>query len=180
MLFVYYPQRVFIEEAENSKAKNEIAVTMLNPELKVPLIRYKTGDLGRIIPYKRLKEVLARFAYSKFIPELKLPLIAIYGRNQAIEFEGKLVYAEEIKEALYSDFNFASSVTGAFKLTKSQEGILLSVQLKKNMELSQPLQDNFKAALKHFCQAPLNIAYYSYQNFPYFMELDYERKFNYI
>jgi len=180
MLFVYYPHRTFVEELPSGSGPDQIVISMLSPRMKIPLIRYKTGDLGRILPYPKVLEILKRFGLEKLAPDLKLPLIAVYGRGQCVRYNNFTLYPEEVKEALYSDFSLASSLTGAFKLAKTDKGISLAVQLRKDSLLSDTLQNKFAAALRTFSDAPITIAFHSYYSFPHFMELDYERKFNYI
>jgi len=180
MLFVYYPHRTFVEELPDELGKNQIVISMLSPRMKIPLLRYKTGDYGKILYYHRLGEVLKEFGYEKLMPELKLPLIAINGRRQCVKAANNSIYPEEIKEALYADSSVASSVTGAFKLIQEHSSLSLAVQLKEGITNSGLLREKFKIALQPFTAGPLKITFYPYHAFPYFMELDYERKFKYI
>lgn len=180
MLFVYYPHRTYIEELAIESGKKEIVISMLSPRMKIPLMRYKTGDFGKLLPYRKVQEILMRFGYEKLMPDLKLPLIAIFGRGDAVKFKNYIVYPEEIKEAIYADFSLVSSLTGAFRLIKTDTDIILAVQLKKDAALPRAAQEKLKASLSRFTNADLRIVFYLYPEFPYAMELDYERKFKYI
>ncbi len=181
MLFVYYPHRTYIEELPNNTTNlNEIVISMLSQRMKIPLIRYKTGDSGKILPYRSVVATLSQCGYEKLIPELKLPLIAIYGRGQHITTDLGTLYPEEIKEHLYSDFEVAASITGAFKLTLEGAKVKIAVQLRKNIPSTHSLAERIQTALGSFTHEPTDITIYPYSEFPYFMEVDYERKFNYI
>jgi phenylacetate-CoA ligase len=181
MLFVYYPHRTYIEELSSEYAgHHQIMISMLSPRMKIPLIRYITGDTGRLLPYNMVRDILRRLGYEKLLPELKLPLIAIYGRGRCAKFKNAGMYPEEVKEVIYSDFSIASSVTGAFKLTGTSSGIHIAMQLKRGVTPSDALDNRFRETLLAFTDAPISIDFYPYAAFPHFMELDYERKFNYV
>ena len=178
-LYHYYPHRMFLEALPEDKEEKELVFSMLSPHMLIPLIRYNSKDTGDIIPYNKLKNILMKFGKNDLIPDLKLPLVWVGGRiERFLEVNGKRVYPEEIKQGLYEDFEVAAKTTGYFKLNK--ESKILEVQLKKNVVLSNDLQGRFAKALLKYCDADLPIVLYAYQDFPYGMELDYERKFQNI
>ncbi|MDD5432844.1 MAG: hypothetical protein PHO70_07695 [Candidatus Omnitrophica bacterium] len=179
MLFVYYPHRTYIEEIPAEFGQNHIVISMLSKQMKIPLLRYKTGDLGKIIPYNKLKSILSSLGLQALMPELKLPLISIFGRGQNVKVGGISLFPEEVKEAIYSDFELASQVTGAFKLIPQDSHINIFIQLRKGKQLNDIVKEKMAVAMRRYSEAPLNIIFYTYNTFPYFMEVDYERKFSY-
>ena len=56
MLFVSYPLRCFVEDVPATGGRRELVVSMLSPDLKIPLLRYRTGDLGVAIPLVSMVE----------------------------------------------------------------------------------------------------------------------------
>lgn len=180
MFFVYYPHRTYIEELLDLEGNSQIIISMLSKRMKIPLIRYKTGDMGKILTFGKVKSILRENGHHNLVPELKLPMIAIYGRGANIKINNIALYPEEIKEALYSDFHIASCITGAFKLVNNDHIIRLHIQLKKGIGPSDEIKEKIYSLTRLYTTVPLEVTPYSYQSFPYFMELDYERKFNYI
>ena len=174
-IFQYYPHRMFLETTES----NELVFSMLSKQFLIPLIRYNSNDRGYIIPYENAKEILIKFDLKRLIPELKLPLVGVGGRNNRWLSIGNVnITPEEIKQGLYSDFEAARLTTGYFKLNKIVESGRIELQLKKGIRNSNNLQKQFKKALLKYCEADLEVVLYEYQNFPYAMELDYEKKFH--
>ena len=77
--FVYYATRSFIEEiAVPGWPGGDLAVSHTALDLPLPLRRYRTRDLVRLIPYRRLEEILRRDA-----PDLPLPVAAHAARQRA-------------------------------------------------------------------------------------------------
>jgi phenylacetate-CoA ligase len=174
-IFQYYPHRMVLETNES----NELIFTMLSKHFLIPLIRYNSNDRGYIIPYEKAKEILIDFNLNHLIPELKLPLVGVGGRNNRwLTVGDKNITPEEIKQGLYSDFEAAGLTTGYFKLNKIGDAGRIELQLKKGVTKSSDLQRQFKKALLKYCDADLEVVLYEYQTFPYAMELDYEKKFH--
>jgi len=98
-LFQYNPASIFLEEKEN-----KILVT--KPGI-IPLIRYQIGDLGKVISFEKMKEVLEKEGYN--IDDLlkkadwqkgyfKWPFFTYLGRadNMLKIYSGAKVYAENL------------------------------------------------------------------------------------
>jgi len=179
ILFHYYPHRIFLEALpENAKSK-ELVFSMLSQTMLIPLLRYNSQDTGWIFSYNQMSETLKEYGYQGLIPDLKLPLVAVGGRkDRFLEVMGNRVYPEEIKQGLYEDFEAASLTTGYFKL--NPDGKNIQIQLKKGIAITEDLKNKFKKALMKYVSADLPVVLYHYQDFPYSMELDYERKFQHI
>ncbi len=178
IIFHYYPHKVFLETTQN----NELIFTMINPDNFVPLIRYNSQDQGATHSYDKVKNILIEENCQHLIPELKLPLVSIAGRTgRSITVHGKNVTPEEIKEGLYSDFQVAFLTTGYFKLSpKDNNEGKIEIQLKKGVNQTEELKKIFTKALLKYVDTDLETQFYDYQDFPYAMELDYERKFSCI
>ncbi len=175
----YYPHRTFIETINCDKdGFGEMTTTILSESIKNPLIRYNTRDLGKIIHFHELKQILDASGYSHLVPEFKLPIIALKGSHgNYIETKDGVITPEEIKEALYQNHGIAGSVTGYFRLIKPKDKAILEIQLKEKATNDQNIQNLIKKTISNFLQTPVEINVYEYAKFPYGMTLDYERKF---
>ncbi|GAX62295.1 coenzyme F390 synthetase [Candidatus Scalindua japonica] len=178
LIFQYYPHKVFLETTQ----ENELLFSMLNPDILMPLIRYNSQDQGAIRSYEEVKKILTEENCQHLIPDLKLPLVSVTGRSgRSLTVHGKTVTPEEIKEGLYSDYEVAFLTTGYFKLSQmaDNEG-KIEIQLKKGVMKTAELKTRFTKALLKHVDADIEIHFYDYQDFPYGMDLDYERKFKCI
>ncbi len=181
LLFHYYPHRIFLEALPKDAEEKELVFSMLSPYMLIPLMRYNSKDRGNVIPYLKLKEILRRHHCENMLPELKLPCVWVGGRkDRFIETKGMRIYPEEVKQGLYEDFEVAFCTTGYFRLSKENNEPKLEIQLKKGITLTDHLKNKFRKALLRYIDAEIPITFYHYQDFPYGMELDYERKFKHI
>jgi len=174
-LFQYNPMSIYVEELEG-----RFLFTNLDPEVRLPVIRYATGDEGSIIPFERLKKVLKQFGMAEHLPKYRLPLVAVKGRDQYIAQGNNRIYPDTIKNTIYSSPELPTLTTGSFKLSESGNNIVIEIQLKKGVTLTSGIEEKFKAALATIPNISSNLKLYPYNEFPYGMELDFERKFKYI
>jgi phenylacetate-CoA ligase len=182
MFFIYYPHRTYLEVVGDPQRGN-IIISMLSPEMKIPLIRYDSGDLGRIYTRQQVGDTLKKCGYDaeKLLPEWQLPMIAVFSRGHHVVVQGEKIYPEEIKEAIYKDFNVAAAVTGNFKLSAIKNAVaLVEMQLKPGLEPSSDISRRFEDALAAYIKSPIDVRFYAYATFPYAMGVDYERKFVYV
>ncbi len=168
MIFQYFPSRVYVEEYIN-KGVSELVMTNLTEDAVLPLVRYNTKDRGKFIKLDTS-------------PSVKLPAVALYGRDDFKTSAGKVVMPELVKEILFSDFNIAASITGYFRISESKGKINIDIQLKKEKEPTDLLEDDIDNALSSssLLKIPYQLKLYSFFSFPYGLELDYERKFRYV
>jgi len=177
-LFHYYPHKTYLELAGEGDGPRDLLISMLGDTLLIPMFRYNVKDLATIIPYKKLVTVLSDFGYGHLAPELKLPLVAIFGRTgRCITTSSGSVNPEQIKEGMYSDASVAAATTGHFKVSRDGETALVEVQLKKGVTPDTDMEDRFRKVLLKFITAESRLLLYSYQQYPHQMEIDYERKF---
>jgi len=181
MIFLFNPTSVFIEIDPPGTYCGELVFSSIDLDIKNPLLRYKTGDHGYIFTHKRIKEALCASGYSDIpLPILKLPLLALSARKSDFMYNGQTVSPEPVKEALYTDFDLASSITGNFKIRKGDKNLLIDVQLKPGKLPQDSLFSLFEKGLSDYLNIPAQINFYKYEDFPYSMRLDYERKFAYL
>lgn len=174
--FQYNPLEIFLEEIKGS-----LVFTILRKDALIPLLRYDSKDKGKIIPYCHLAKTLKNFHYEKHLPEFKLPLVAVFGRkDRVLNIEGIDITPEEIKEALYSDFEAAALTTGYFRMSNENNMLKLEVQLKEGREPDARLENKFREAIKKHAKTDCFLLLYPYEKFPYGMGLIYEQKFKYI
>lgn len=180
-LFHYYPHRTFLEVVEDGDGSPALVISMLSDALLIPLIRYNIKDVARIHPYNEIKTILHDCGYGHLCPALKLPMVSIGGRKKSKLSTGNVAIAPEtIKQGIYEDFAVAAKTTGYFRLSNKNDTFVIEVQLKKGIKESSKDEATFKNAIAKYVSAPFKLQIYSYQTFPYSMELDYERKFRNI
>jgi len=173
-LFHYYPMRFFLEEHTDGS----LLFTTLSKSTVIPLIRYYSGDCGKLISYNELVRLLAQFRLADLKPWLKLPLATMTGRaTNVLPYKGQPLYPEDLKLGLYETENAARQTTGYFVLSVEQEKPLVEVQLKPGMTPSAELGKVYSRAFQQYVKPELAIKLYSYHDFPYGMELNYEKKF---
>ncbi len=175
-LFHYYPMRFFIEEHQDL-----LIFTTLSESVSVPLIRYASGDCGHPYTYSALSELLCSFHLDHLSPLLKLPLTTITGRaGNVIRIKDKTVYPEDIKLGLYENFEIAGSITGHFIIITENDMPVVHIQLKPSVTPGQLLNNAIKNAITKYTETDIIIKSYPYREYPYAMELNYERKFSNI
>ncbi len=122
----------------------------------IPLIRYRIGDVGGVIPYKLAQERLKTHNVSlpqtpinSQVPNWNLPLVYLFGRDDfTVQAFGANVYPENIKEGLEQK-EVAKFVTGKFILEtlydKNMTPYLdLQIELAKEIKATDDLQINLR------------------------------------
>jgi len=176
MLFQYNPMNYYIEELDG-----QLLFTVLSQETMMPLIRYASGDIGQIIPYESLKKYLFKLNLKEYIPSLPLPIIALKGRKQILDFTGITVSPDTIKHIIYTSKCIQPLITGYFRMAKLNNKLQIEFQLKEDKNLPRDCETKFLNELVEFLSLPVEteLIFYPYRKFPYALELDYERKFKY-
>ena len=180
-LFVYYPMRTFLESLPlEGAAGGELAVSMSGLDNHMPFLRYRTGDVVRIVSYRTLERVIAEHAPDLTPPELKLPVVAVFGRSYALHIGGRRISAEQVKEAVFADPVMAGATTGFFRATDSGGQIAVDVQLRAGRQAASDLTDRLAGALSTALPGvPLGrLRLFAFKDFPH--EVTYERKYAYI
>ena len=180
--FVYYPMRTFVEEiAVPGSAVGDLAVTLCSPDIRNPLIRYRTGDRVKVLPYRTLERVLGAHGDGLSAPSLHLPVVAVYGRKEAVPVAGgRGVHAETVKEAVFREPDVAAAITGFFKVGPADGGLALDVQLRRGIAPSQRLASFVESSLE--AALPRGVSFttrlWPFREFPY--DVSYERKYPYV
>jgi len=107
-------------------------------------------------------------------------LAIIWGRQTLTTPQGLALRPGIIKETLYKNFETAKMITGYFRLSISGDELKIEIQLRHGRNVSAELEHAVKEILAKNLAIKTNIVFYPYREFPYGMELDYERKFEYI
>ena len=105
------------------------------------------------------------------------PMLALAGREK--ERLPNRSYVGAYKDALYSDRRIADRLTGAFRVVPIEAGVVVvHVQLVPGATVEPDFADRVRSVLgirAHCGQVVVS----TYEDFPYGMGLDYERKFAY-
>jgi len=180
MVMQYSPLNFFLETKAQLNGREDLVVTTLG-DIPMPLVRYQTGDFVRLLSYKKMDEFLTQFNLNHLRPPFSFPFGLIYGGFRGITLkDSQEIYPEMVKEALFSDYNLASCITGNFKLKAILDHVLVEIQLRKGVKDTPELASDFMKALSIYVKSKFQIRLFPYYQFPYSMEVDYERKFKHI
>ncbi len=142
---------------QDAEGVGDIVLSHLDTNLKTMLIRYKTGDRGRMVSGEILTQK------TGITPALPLPLIAVYGR--ATELSDSGVTSNMVKEILYRDRAVAKNITGHFIIQNDNEGTRVLVQMKPGV-----------TAVHIPSIRDISVQGVKYEEFRRDMELNYENK----
>lgn len=176
-VLAYDPRRTWMETVDaDSSGFGRLTISMLDTGLAVPLMRYQTGDIVRLLDARCIEERLK--AYGVTLPgPLPAAMLALAGREK--EQIPAASHVGVYKDALYSNPAVADRVTGAFRVSQLESGFVIAhVQLVRGVESDACFEDRLRAALGIRPGAG-EVIVSRYEDFPYGMSLDYERKFAY-
>ncbi len=174
LFFQYNPMDLYVEDSGG-----RLLFTNLNPHSWLPIIRYATGDKGKILEPRTLEGVLRSFGLSDCMPEPRTPIITVKNRDRHISVNGREIFADMIKNAFYSAEGVPGSITGYFRMCEESGRLRLEIQLKKGARSAEDVEKTLRPALREKLGVECDLLFYPYAGFPYAMELDYERKFRY-
>lgn len=175
-LFTYDPHRIFVE----FDAAARLILTTLDPHCRIPLIRYATGDRGRVLRLPPdLRPALEAAGISWGALE-SLPLVAIEGRGEHAMAGAAAVYPEAVKEGIYHDPALAELTTANFRLASGAVLARIRIQLSPGVQPTRQLGERFRDAILHYARQPLEVVCETYESFGSGLALDYERKFQYL
>lgn len=175
-LFTYDPRRIFVE----FDGAGRLLVTMLDPSALIPLIRYATGDRGRVLHLPPELRPALEAAGVDWAGLESFPLVAIDGRGDHVLAGGAAVYPEAVKEGIYHDPALAVLTTANFRLASGVGRARVRLQLSPGVAASSQLAEQFRAAMRLYTGPLLEVSCEAYENFGQGMALDYERKFQYL
>lgn len=181
VMMQYFPQQTWLENISDIEGMPQLVVSMLEPELKIPLIRYNTGDCVKLRSYHEVKEILGDYDLLHLIPKFNLPFGIVMGKQLPVKSSsGDTLTVHEVKEALYKNHSFAGKITGNFRLESHDRDIHLLIQIKRDKDISDSEKQLFVSALKEYCSFDPIVEYLHYLDFPYGIEHNFEKKNRYI
>lgn len=169
-LMYYFPMNHYIEVINaDENGFGELVFSCVDKGDKSPLIRYNSKDVGKLISNKDFKETLKKHNCS--VPRFNLPLVGVFGRTKRNKKIGKNKLSVcDAEQKLFEDIKDAEKITGYFKVTK--KGV--KIQLKKGLKKSKNLEKKFEKRIG------FKTILYEYDEFPYGLEINYEKKFKLI
>jgi phenylacetate-CoA ligase len=175
-ILAFNPARTFVEVVGPDRAGyGRLTISALDMELAIPLLRYQTGDVARLLDPETLAGILRR--HDAAVPrELPSSLLALQGRTKERIPNGSHVGV--YKDALYADHAVAREITGAFRVIASENECTLHVQLVASAAATDSLARRLRQAIPEPAR-PDNLVLWPYGRFPFGMTVDYERKFAY-
>jgi len=176
MILAFNPLRTFVEVVQpDASGYGQMTISMLDPALPVPLLRYQTGDLARLLDVDAVTTAARRHGIA--IPRALPPrLLALEGRVKETLPNGS--HVATYKDALYADHAIARQLTGAFRVIASESKCTLHVQLAASERSSDSFEPRILEAIPAEVR-PTRLVLWPYHRFPFGMTVDYERKFPY-
>jgi phenylacetate-CoA ligase len=177
MILSFDPLRTFIEVLEpDGHGYGRMTTSMLDPKRTVPLLRYQTGDIVRLLDRAQVVSVARRHGV-RLAAELPRTLLALRGREREALPNGS--HVGFYKDALYTDHRIARHVTGAFRVTFSDARCTMHVQLAAASTASRAFLEQGILGVIPSHVRPDVLVLWTFAQFPFGMSLDYERKFAY-
>lgn len=175
-LFTYDPRRIFVEFDANGR----LILTTLDPRLRLPLIRYATGDSGSLLRLRPEQKSAIEDAGISWESLDGMPIVTIQGRGHHAAATGTKVYPEAVKEGIYFDPEMARLTTANFRLVSGQERVRIRIQLSPRVIPKPEIEKGFKDAISRYVRGSFEVVCEPYESFGSGMALDYERKFDYL
>ncbi|NSW56926.1 MAG: hypothetical protein HPY44_13015 [Armatimonadetes bacterium] len=181
VLMQYNPLVTFVETIANQQGFPQLIVSILGSEQKIPLLRYNTRDEGQLLSYSSLHLALQRCGCEALLPKFPLPCALVSGRKQRVEIgKDHWLSPDEVKEAIYKDFEVAQAVTGHFKLQGGVEGGRLRLQLRRGWNAPEGACERVATHLARYSSQPVSIDFVEFGEFGEKVDMDYERKSRYV
>lgn len=176
-VFCFNPLRCYIEVLNpGADGFGELCFTMLDPQAIIPLPRYTTGDMGKLVT----RQDAAQAAQLAGTALPWLPVVAVKGRIK--DRQNGMPSVESIKELIYSNHAVADQLTGAFRISKDETGgVKLTIQTNTERAAKDPgLRKQLVTLVNDRQSTALDLELLGPQAFPYRPLLDHERKFAYM
>ena len=176
-VFCHNPLRCHIEVLHpDSQGYGELCFTLLDQQAVIPLPRFATGDLGRLLPAATVQAMCKKTGLA--VPWL--PVVLLRGRIK--DRQPAVPSVEQVKDWLYEDHLQADMLSGAFKVHQAADGMpLLTLQLAADSTSVDKTKFEARlvanAAAAGFAQ--LSVTYCTNHADGWGTTLDHERKFPY-
>lgn len=176
-LFTFDPERLWLE----IDAEGRLLFTTLDPWVKIPLIRYRSGDFAAFLRIPERLRASLEAEGAKWADFSAATIVAVRGRGDCARAGSAQVFPEAVKEGIYHDSELVPLTTANFRLVSGPEFARVRVQLAPGTAPSAELDARFHAAIARYVPlAQLQVSCETYERFGSGMSLDYERKFNYL
>ena len=175
-VFCFNPLRCYLEVLNpDAQGFGELCFTMLGRDAVIPLPRYTTGDLGKLLTSDETA-ALAKCAGTA-VPWL--PIVSVRGRIK--DRPNGQPSVEDIKELIYADPQIADQLTGAFKVKTEPRGgcTVLLQSAEAPVAGGHRLAERLRTLAKSYSAGPIEFTVLPPDGFRDRPRLDYERKFNY-
>jgi phenylacetate-CoA ligase len=173
MVLTFDPQRTFIEVVDpDAQGYGRLTISMLAPSRQVPMLRYQTGDVARLLDPDEVTACLR--SHDVAIGALPSALLAVRGRRRDALPNGAQI--GEYKDALYANPELARRFSGATRLIFSGGRFTMHVQLVPGQKPASLFERGLMAELAPDVR-PDRLVVWPYAQFPFGMGLDFERKF---
>ena len=175
-MFTYDPCRIFVE----FDAAGRLILTTLDPRVRLPLIRYATGDCGGVLCLQPESQETIEGAGIPWKTLEKIPIVTIHGRGHHSASAGIKVYPEAVKEGIYFKPELARLTTANFRLVSGSERVRIRIQLSPGIVSTPEMERGFSEAILNYVRGSFDLVCEPYEGFGSGMALDYERKFDYL
>ncbi len=176
-IFCFNPLRCYVEVLRpGADGFGELCFTMLDPHAIIALPRYTTGDMGKLVS----RQDVAQAAQLAGTARPWLPVVAVQGRIK--DRPAGMPSVESIKELIYTDHAVADQLTGAFRISKNDTGVV-KLTIQTNTETAAEdagLRKQLLTLVNDRQATPLDLELLAPHAFPYRPLLDHERKFAYM
>jgi len=169
ILFQYNPLAHYIENIK----KNDFSITVLDPSVVSPKIKYNLHDFGGKISYRELIKIINKHEPKKlkeFLKKnktLKLPFLYVAGRvDGTISIGGNNIYPEQINNAIQKS-SFANKVNRFMLSLGNDNNQNISFEIHIELKKSIPISDAIRLELEKFILNELlivNLEYKEYYN----------------
>ncbi len=174
MCFTWEPRRIHVEVVDpDEHGFGRLLVSMLDPGLPIPLLRYETGDVARLVDAASVRDRLEQ-RHASLPGPLPDRLVLLCGRVREVLPDG--THLTVYKDAVYADERVADVLTGAVRVTFDTAGPTMHVQLARGVAGDATVAPRLHEVLRASAAA-VPIRVWPYERFPFGMSLDYERKF---
>jgi phenylacetate-CoA ligase len=168
MILSFNPQRTFMEVVDpDGLGYGKMTISMLDPGRQVPLLRYQTGDVARLLDSDRVADTLR--GHGVTVGTIPKALLALRGRAREALPNGSQVGF--YKDALYANPQLARSVTGATRLIFSEGRFTMHVQLVRGRAPGAGLERDLLREMPSKAR-PSRLVFWRYAEFPFGMGLD--------
>lgn len=171
-VFACNPMRCHVEVVNaDADGFGELCFTLNDRHALLPLPRYATGDVGRLVDRASVLAVCR----SLGLEPPWLPLVLVAGRAA----DAGALSVEDVKECVYVELAVADRLTGAFRMHAAVDGAAPRLVL----QLAGPADPAFeRVARDRLSAGPLTgwqVDFVAADAAPWRPALDYERKFSY-